>query len=64
MTEAQAAWLRKLRDEGQQHKLIAPKAVDCLAIKAGLVDIEPYRFFRFITPAGLSALAEYEEKAE
>jgi hypothetical protein len=59
MTEAQAAWLRKLRDEGPQVWRECPMADYRRSRNAGWEDLDDD--FRFIiTPAGLAALAERE----
>jgi hypothetical protein len=62
MTPAQAEWLRKLRDDG------AP-CVDALwdgfaLEKLGYIRAVDAENRDFITPAGLAALAAYEEKGE
>jgi len=65
MTEAQAAWLRKLRDEGPQHFNTARH--DCRDWRhcyiAEWADFDA-NDDDFITPAGLAALAEHEEKGK
>jgi broad specificity phosphatase PhoE len=63
MTEAQAAWLRKLRDEGPQDidVLFAAhsQATGCLAAEWSDWSGDPSDP-ESITPAGLAALAEHE----
>ena len=66
MTPAQAAWLRKLRDDGPQ--LTGPpnnKRTAGFCSANGLTDFERReasggRYSYAITPAGLAALAEHE----
>lgn len=65
MTEAQAAWLRKLRDEGPQNgwKCITEKALPCFS--AGWTkNAEGKPHLDQITPAGLAALAEHEDSTK
>jgi hypothetical protein len=59
MTPAQAAWLRKLRDEGPQKcKTVADEG----ALRLGWTDASDYGWpWHMITPAGLAALAAYED---
>ena len=59
MTEAQAQWLRKLRDEGRQPFAWTEEGRD--TAKAGWTESDPPAFWEMITPAGLAALAEHEE---
>jgi hypothetical protein len=62
MTPAQAAWLRKLRDEGEQYLSNERYAID--ADRKGYVDKGSTALMDRITPAGLAALAAYEEKVK
>ena len=62
MTEAQAAWLRKLRDEGPQKRPHGGLAsVARKAFLAGLVEWDTPGVSDRITPAGLAALQQHEE---
>ena len=58
MTEAQAQWLRKLRDEGPQMFAFTEEARD--TARAGWTDSDPPAIREWITPAGLAALAAHE----
>lgn len=67
MTPAQAAWLRKLRDEGPSK----PNGLEWIetwkAEKGGLCDHDPNTWAqckKTITPAGLAALEAYERNKE
>jgi hypothetical protein len=63
MTEAQAAWLRKLRDEEPIGAFNLMLWVACYG--AGWIGYaHPDSGRSAITPAGLAALAAYEEKAK
>ena len=62
MTEAQAAWLRKLRDEGKQSFAWTYEARD--TAKAGWTESDPPAIWERITPAGIAALAAHEEKVK
>jgi hypothetical protein len=70
MTPAQAAWLRKLRDEGPQ--VIGPpsnKRTTGFCTVNGLTDFERRKesggwYSYAVTPAGLAALAAYEERVK
>lgn len=61
MTTAQAAWLRKLRDEGPQrwvgqlHQSAWEQCFD-----AGWADFQIGDDIDFITPAGLAAIDEHD----
>lgn len=60
MTEAQAAWLRKLRDEGPHEK--APRGnPGIVCSQKSYMRWDPIARVWRITNAGLAALAEHEE---
>jgi hypothetical protein len=64
MTPAQAAWLRKLRDEGMQ-PLPKTKTRACrVCWLNGWSMWHEASGHHSITPAGLAALAAYEEKVK
>ena len=67
MGDAQAAWLRKLRDEGPQsiqHLFVRhPHAAGCFGEGWSDWSGDPGSP-ESITPAGLAALAEHEEKGK
>jgi len=58
MTEAQAAWLRKLWDEGDPRVVFSSEA--WVSLHNGWISRDAHDVFS-ITPAGLAALAAYEE---
>jgi hypothetical protein len=63
MTDAQAAWLRKLRDEGPQNpKMTTIPGMKYWCLTHGLTTLfgKRMRPKHAITPAGLAALAEHE----
>jgi hypothetical protein len=71
MTPAQSAWLRKLRDDKAQFRPTRLRHFICQM--RGWVKVAPcetavlsrrWAFVYMITPAGLAALAEYEEKVK
>ena len=63
MTEAQAAWLRKLRDQGPQYiGNVNEKTLRCCD-RNGWTTFGPI-LCRKSTPAGLAALAAHEEKGK
>jgi hypothetical protein len=59
MTPAQAAWLRKLRDEGDPRVVFSSEA--WTSLHNGWIRKDVHGVFS-VTPAGLAALAEYEER--
>ena len=61
MTEAQAAWLRTLRDEGPEPPRDDNDDLWFDCVRAGWVDITEAAK-DCITTAGLAALAEYEAR--
>lgn len=64
MTEAQAAWLRKLRDEGPQKADFSyDSPLSCVADGWAKIVIGNRGFYAAITPAGLAALASHDEAA-
>lgn len=68
MTPAQAAWLRKLRDEGPHVAYRIGRTGYLCRIKgwAAWADdaFETQIWLEHITPAGLAALAEHEERTK
>lgn len=60
MTEAQAAWLRKLRDEGPQNGKIDHGSAMVSLRKVWAAPDEDGWPYHKITPEGLAALALYE----
>ncbi len=63
MTPAQAAWLRKLRDEGPQPFAWTTPASKCWG-QGWTESDKPRDAIESITPAGLAALTEYEENVK
>ena len=63
MTEAEAAWLRKLRNEGPQN-LLACDGETSTCLVRGWTSTDDNHDLDTITPAGLAALAEHEEKGQ
>ncbi len=61
MTHAQAAWLRKLKDEGPQ-STFPPAGISRDAIMREWADMLDE--YDFITPAGIAALQAYERNKE
>jgi hypothetical protein len=59
MTEAQAQWLRKLRDEGPQAFAYDRAAASCY--RFDWTDCDAQNTREWITPAGLAALAAHEQ---
>ncbi len=60
MTEAQAVWLRKLRDEGRAPFAMTAEARDCA--RAGWTDSDPPAFWEWLTANGRDALYAHEQK--
>ena len=64
MTEAQAAWLRKLRDEGPQNGKIDHSSA-MISLREGWAAPDEAGWpYHMITPAGLAALAKHEEPSK
>ncbi len=64
MTPAQAAWLRKLRDEGPQHRAAGRNTTVNICQSKRWTFTRSVDFIRDITPEGLAALAAHEEKSK
>lgn len=66
MTPAQAAWLRKLRDEGPQPPVVWANpaiSISCMMQEWSVSHHETTHDLETITPAGLAALEAYEKGA-
>lgn len=60
MTEAQANWLRKLRDEGRCSFAMTEEARDCE--REGWTDSDDPAFWEWLTQRGREALWRYEHE--